>query len=370
MSFDARDAKASVSELGVRLADEGAAHARQAGFEGEVLASSALSVRLAEQNIDKVALHTLEGVTEESERLGVDVVVFGTIRRDYAVGDERVDTLTIQWSAFDVMARSLVLEDRLTIRSDQLETRERWTWIERDSLWEPGNSFPVPPREPSLDREVIVRSTLLARRVASQLTESGDIYLAPTDTSTLVNSVQRLRAAQSAFASIYADRAKTAEDTGAPVDLEKPFILDGQEVAGLSGARAYIESLREATRGTGAARFSESISTALAESLLPRLPADSRLIDLGSTKWSDTQLVEGELAQGGLVRSLLARQALLDSNVRLAIAPRLERFGDRFLLRVQVYDLSDARLLASTHTRLDRLFTDEIARELTLGPMP
>jgi S1-C subfamily serine protease len=75
-------------------------------------------------------------------------------------------------------------------------------------------------------------------------------------------------------------------------------------------------------------------------------------------------LVEGELAQGGLVSSRAAREALQAAGITLVAAPRLERVGDAFLVRLDLYDLQDPRVAATATAPIPAALAPELQRAL------
>ena len=367
VTFDLRKPAPWVSELGVRLADDVAKQVTAAGLTSTVLGTNGMAIRLTELNVDRVSLHSLASVSDHGDRLGVDTIVFGTIKRDENLGRDGLDQLSIDLTAFDLFGRNIVATEKFALRSDQLETRDHWLWAERSSTWQPGDKFPVPEPERSLDREIHAVTRVLAKRVLAAIGTSdiqGIVYIPPTDTARFVRSIARLRGVQSVFAAEFTARMRDAERNGTPLDVARPMRLDNIDFNGLQAAKAYLETLRESLLATDTARFGMSVSSSLAQEVLAKLSTEVRVNDLGFTKWSDTQLVEGELATGGLARSLLARRAMRAMDIALVIAPRLERFGDHFQLRAKVYDLIGERLAATTYARLDRRFNAALRSEL------
>jgi hypothetical protein len=69
--------------------------------------------------------------------------------------------------------------------------------------------------------------------------------------------------------------------------------------------------------------------------------------DLSAVGPVDRALIYGELSQGGLSKSFAARDALKAGGVGLVVAPRLERIGDTWQIRVDAYDLARARTPAA-----------------------
>jgi hypothetical protein len=128
-------------------------------------------------------------------------------------------------------------------------------------------------------------------------------------------------------------------------------------------------------RAAGAApdtgsRFGAQLSTMLAEKLRPRLAGhELRVLDAGLTNRADAPVVEQGLATGAVSTGSPAARALGASGIGLVTVPRLERFGPRYVLRVEVYDLRTGRLAASTHAAIDARFEPDLARELGVASM-
>jgi S1-C subfamily serine protease len=187
----------------------------------------------------------------------------------------------------------------------------------------------------------------------------GAVYVAPLDAAGFVRSVARLRAAQAAYA---AEVARRAAD---PAAAAGKVVLNGTEFPDLQAAEAYLVTLGESLQVTDAARFGQTFAGMLAEEVRARFaPQGLRVLDLGFTLQSDRQLVEGTLAQGGLVRSLSAREALKASGVGLVVAPRLERVGDAFEVHVEAFDVAAGAVLASGDATIPPALVPELQRAL------
>jgi hypothetical protein len=322
VTWDYRRTGSSVTELGVRVADDIATGVVEGGYGGQVLGPAGLEARLAELNMDKRSISTLGAVAQEGDRLGVDAVVFGTIKRQVDNGANGRETLDLAVSAYDFATSRLVAQDEIEVASDREENRTCFDLANRDSLWMPGDRWQVPEAPRTFDREIAAVTDILARRLAGSIDVNaiaGATYIPTTDTA--------------------------------------PY------------ARAA-----NAPPGTGS-RFGAQLSTMLGEKLRPKLAGhELRVLDAGLAQPQDAPVVEQGLAAGAVSTGSPAARALGASGIGLVAVPRLERFGPRYSLRVEVYDLRTGKLAASTHAPIDARFEPDLAHELgvasTTAPEP
>ncbi len=367
-----------VSELGESLADHLARELAAARPTSWVLAPRDLALRAASANLPREALSTLDAVRTHGARLGVDVLVFGTIRRREDSRVRHRSELVVEVSAYDLQRARIVAQDPpFAIGSDNEQNAHAWRLATEDGTWLPARDWPIPESEPTFDRELVVLCEQVAQYVATFLTAeevSGKVYIPPTDTSRFVQSTATLRAAQASFARELERRREAAALSGEPVDSASPMVLGGVEFPSLQVAEAYLTELREDLTSGPALRFAKNVSDLLAQTLLPTLTTRGLLVnDLGFTKWSDTQLVEGELALGGLARSEIARDALSAIGVSHVVAPRIDALGQGYQLRVEVLDLGRRSLVGTTFVPISPRFADDLRRELdaaALVPLP
>ncbi len=356
-----------VTRLGEWLADEVAVRLAGAGYGGWIVDTSGMQALLADINLPRTSLHSIADVSRHGHRLGVDVVVFGTIRHYHSAGRDPTGLLEVDLVAHDLDGRRSIARRSIEIRAVRSNDRY-WTYEDRPSAWQPGNEFNVRDVESTLDRELQVAARVLGRRVVSALAArptDGVIYVAPVDTAGFVRSIARLRSAQSTFADEYARRAEIARGGGTPLDHDAPLILNGAEFPNLQTARAYLEELREGLQASDAMRLGMGVSSLIAEAM-QRAGGDRqlRVNDIGFTRWSETQLVEGELATGGLARSMLARKMMVDEGIKVVVAPRLDSFASHIVLRVEAIDLARETVLLTTHFPIDGRFEDALGRQL------
>ncbi len=366
VTYDLRKGDPSISVLGERIADEAALGLNALGYRA--LQTTAMGVEVSRTNVERTALFTLEAVVQHGDRLGLDVVVFGKIRRDDNVGRIARHVLSVDLFAYDFVNGAVVSRKQWEIPSDHPAAAEPFRWHKQRSLWEAGTAWRVPEETPSFDREIKILCESLAKQCFNRIDDKkieGVIYIPPTDTALFVRSVARVRSAQAAFAAEYTRRLDDANATGKELDDDAPLVINEIEFPNLQQARAYLTELREGLMAGPAVRFGQAISSTLAETLRPLLEGNEvRVNDVGFTKWSDTQLIEGELALGGLARSLVARQAMKESGITLVIAPRIDRFGTNYVLRAEVYDLVEGQLAASAHQRLADKYADDLRAAL------
>ncbi len=337
-----------------------------------VLGPRELEIRASDTNVPREALSTLVAVKDHGPRLGVDAFVFGTIhRRDHVQARNRHE-LTLELNAYDIQAGRLLAKDSFRLPSDVADNVEPWRMATQEGTWLPLRDWPVPEPAFSLERELATLSGMLARRIGQHISGDGmrgKVYVAPADTSRFVGAVSRLRGAQAAYAMELARREAEAAATGNALDRDYPLVLNGVEFGSLQVAEAYMTELREGLAASRAMRFAEEISRLLAGELMSSVPDGVLFGDLGFTKWSDTQLVEGELAQGGLARSQAARDVLTGMGIARVVAPRIDELGKGYQLRVDVFDLEARAFAGTTYVTIAPRYRDELARELDAPKM-
>ena len=318
VTYDYRRRGPWVCELAVRVADDLATGIADAGYHGQVLPPAGVEARLAEMNMEKRAISTLAAVAEQGDRVGVDAVVFGTIKHTIDTGASGREVLTLAVSAYDFGSGRIVASDEVEISSDRQENRGTFDLAQRDSLWLPGDRWQVPDTEKTFDREIAAVTDVLARRVAGSIdlkTFEGAAYVPVTDTA--------------------------------------PY-------ARVAGAAAGPNP---------GSRFGAQLSTMFAEKLRPKLQAhELRVLDAGLANAAEAPVVEQGLATGAVTTGSPAARALGASGIGLVAVPRLERFGARFVLRVECYDLRTGRLASSTHVPIAARFEPDLAREVGLAP--
>jgi S1-C subfamily serine protease len=370
--YDADHAGPWVPELGAALADEVGATLRARGFTGSVLETTDMGIRLSQVNLEKVSLATAEAVAASGDRLGVDVVVFGTMKKDKDPGQAFLQHIKVDLAAYGFQSGALVARARFDLRSDSKENTRAYAAAKNESLWMPGTEWNVPATDKGFDQEIRVVAGILGKRALQGIdvgTLKGAIYIPPADTGRFVRSIAKLRAAQSAFALEYERRSKEVMKGESPLDIDKPITLNGVEFKNLQGAYAYLTTLREQLLATETARFAGTVSSIMAEGLRPQVSPRTVLLDAGFTQGSDLQLLEGDLATGGLARSLRARTALKEQNIDIVLAPKIEKVGVNYALRVEVYDLRAPNLMSSSSMRIEPRFATELARQLAVDDL-
>jgi S1-C subfamily serine protease len=360
-----------VTELGVDIADRIAQEIGTQGYAGQVLSTVDAQVIAARGNVDRATLSSLPAVREHGVRFGADVIVFGTIKVTRNAGDVGRNTLRYDLTGYDVMSERVVSRRGWTISNRTTGSAYELTRLDQESAWMPESQFAAAPVEPKLSTEIEIATRALASRIAPRLKQQpAKAYLAPLDSSEFVRAVSFLRSAQAIFADEYETRLRMAAASAAggraePLDVQKPLVIHDTEFPSLQAAKAYMVRLREALQASSGARFGESFSAQLGQDL-QRMLGDGQLqiVDLGFTEWSDTQLVEGQLALGGITRSKIARDILKKSGIRYVIQPRLEKLSKVYLFRVQVFDVEAGNVFASTHFPVQESFGPELSEEL------
>jgi S1-C subfamily serine protease len=361
-----------VPELGAALADAAAAGLKARGFQGSVLDTADMGIRLSQVNLEKVSLASAEAVAGSGDRLGVDVVVFGKMKRDKDTSVAFGQSIKVDIAAYGFQSGALVARAVFELRSDSKENKKAYSAAQNDSLWMPGTEWQVPATDMGFDQELKVVAGILAKRALQGIdfgTLKGSIYIPPADTGRFVRSIAKLRAAQASFAQEYKNRSKEVMKGESPLDVEKAVTLNGVEFKTLQAAYSYLATLREQLLSTETARFPTTVSSILAESLRPQVAPRTILLDAGFTKGSDLQLFEGDLATGGLARSLRARDALKEQGIDLVLAPRIEKVGVNFALRVEVYDLRTPNVMSSSSVRIEPRYATELAQQLNVDEL-
>src|SRR5258706_9097725 len=221
-----------VPALGADLADAAATGLRGKGFGGAVLDTADMAMRLSQVNIEKVSLAAAEAVAAAGDRMGVDVVVFGRMKREKDPGAAFLEVVKVDLQAYGFQSGGLVAHATFDLRSDSKENKRAFAAARNDSLWMPGTEWQVPSPEKGFDQELKVVTGILAKRLLQGIDVAdlkGALYLPPADTGRFVRSVAKLRAAQVSFAFEYARRAKEVMKGESPLAVEKPVTLDGGE---------------------------------------------------------------------------------------------------------------------------------------------
>lgn len=353
VTYDLRTNKPWVSELGLETTDAVARSLREKGFTGQTFATEDVGLRLAQANVARSSYLTLEEVAANAERLGADVVVFGTIKRRDRVGALDRDVLRCELQAYDVSGRRIATSTRWEVPSDDLSYRQAWDMAQAESPWAEDSRYAMPSGRPGLAAELQRISDDLARALGRTIDPAkleGSMYVAPLDVAAWVPQLVTLRSAQGAFAAEISRRADEARAANAPLDTSGTIVLDGVEYPSFQAAEAQMTHLGTAYQATPAARFAQSFSSGLADALRTRTAPSGRAVnDLAAVGPVDRALIDGELSQGGLGKSFAARDALRAAGVSLVVAPRLERIGDTLQIRVDAYDLA-AGAVAGTGT--------------------
>jgi hypothetical protein len=344
VTYDLRTNKPWVSQMGVDAADAVARSLKEQGFGGEAFATPDVGLRLAQANVARSSFLTIEQVAANAQRLGADVVVFGTIKRRDRVGALDRDVLTCELQAYDVPGRRIATSTRWEVPSDDSSYRQAWDLAQTESSWAQDSRYAMPSGTPGLAAELQRVAQDLAAGLADSVDPaklSGSIYVAPLEVSAFAPQLASLRAAQSSYASEVSRRADVARESNAPIDTSGTIVLDGVEYTSFQAAEAHMTQLGAAWQATPASRFAQSFSAELADALRARTAPSGRTVnDLAAVTPVDRALIDGELSQGGLSKSFAARDALQAAGVGLVVTPRLEKIGDTFQIRVDAYDLA------------------------------
>ncbi len=368
VTYDMRTNKPWVSEMGVGTADAVARSLREQGFGGEAFATQDVGLRLAQANVARSSFLTIEQVSASAQRLGADVVVFGTIKRRDRVGALDRDVLTCELQAYDVPGRRIATSTRWEIPSDDTSYQQAWDLAQTESSWAEDSRYAMPSGKPGLAAELQRLSDDLASALASKIDPAkleGSIYVAPLDVAAFVPQLATLRSAQGAFASEISRRADEARAANTHLDSSGTIVLDGTEYPSFQAAEAHMTKLGTAYQATSAARFAQSFGAQLADALRTRTAPSGRAVnDLAAVGPVDRALIDGELSQGGLSKSFAARDALRAAGVGLVVASRLERIGDTYQIRVDAYELANGSLSGGAAAPIAPALVNELERAL------
>lgn len=361
----------SVSDYGVEIANQVSDRMMEIGYRGMALDTNSMGIRISKANTVKASLSNIESVATHGARLGTDLIVFGSIRRDNDVGRAARDVLTVDLNCWDFRNQAMIAREKFEVPSDDRSNTKIWRLAQRASLWAPDDKWGVgEDSNINLMAEIRTQTASLTREILKSVNAAdieGVVYIPPTDTSPFVQTIAALRAAQASFGAEYNRRVDVATAAGTPLDTASPVSMNGLSFPNLQAAQAKLETMREDLLASSAVRFGQSVSSMMGEAFQPSFrPHEVRVNDLGFTKWSDTQLVEGELALGGLARSAKARAAMKGAGITLVIAPRLERFGNDYALRADVYDLNTSSIVTSAHVTIANTFTSQLESELAV----
>jgi hypothetical protein len=101
-------------------------------------------LRLAQANVARSSFLTLEQVSANAQRVGADVVVFGTIKRRDRVGALDRDVLTCELQAYDVPGRRIATSTRWDVPSDDTSYRQAVDLAQTESSWAQDSRYAMP----------------------------------------------------------------------------------------------------------------------------------------------------------------------------------------------------------------------------------
>lgn len=372
VSYDLKAGKPWVSEFGVATADAVASALKAKGLAGQAFATDDVGLRMTQTNVSRTSFTTLETVSANAERLGADLVVFGTIRRRDSVGALDRDVLSCEIQAYDVAGRRVATSARFEMPSDDVTLRRAWDLAQAESAWMPDSRYGVAQSTPALANELKRVSGDLAKSLGKTIDPSkieGTVYVAPLDVAAFSPDVAILRSAQGAYAAEVTRRIDAGTAANAQAEFGGKIVLNGTEFPNFQAAEAHLTQLTANYQATSAARFAISFGSMLGDAIRERvLPAGKSVNDLAGIGPMDRVLVEGELAQGGLAKSAGARDALRNAKIGLVVASRLERIGDAISIRVDAYDLAQGADLGDGTATIPSALLPELQRALAPGP--
>lgn len=369
VSHDLKAGKPWVSELGVATADSVARVLREKGYSGQVYATEDVGLALNRANVARGSLTTIDAIAANGDRLGADVVVFGTFRRRDQVGALDRDVIACELTAYDVAGRRIATSTRWELASDDSSLRRVWDLAQRESSWMPDSRWGMPSVSPDLATELSRVQEDLAialGRTVDPAKIQGAIYVAPLDVTAFAPHVATLRSAQGAYATEVARRVDAARAANTAVDLSGTIVLGGTEYPTFQAAEDHLAQLAANFQATTAARFAQTFSAGLGDEIRARVQGAGKLVnDLAAVRPADRALIEGELAQGGVARSTASREALATAGVGLLVATRLEKVGDALQVRVDAYDLAQGAVVGDGRAGIPGSLFPEVERALS-----
>ena len=367
--YDLRRNGPFVSDLAMLVPDELCRQVESDGVRRTLLAPRDMEGRIADSNLARSELFARSSIELRAERMGVDVLVLGELRRERDVGRSGRDELRVEIVAIDVESRAVLARADATSYFSDVERNVRlYQLADRDGLWLSDSKWEVPEDERTLDRELAVAARVLARRAGSACSSArstGAVYVAPTDTGNLVSQLAYLRAAQGAYNAELRRRSESAVRSGGQLDMTAPVTLVDGEFESMQAAEAFLKHLEEAARATPAMRFGEGLSARL-RAELQQQPSGREVRDFGSAATADTQRASFVLATQGLAANPEARKALAGEGVGVVLAPRLEHVGSNWIVRVDVLDLGAQGSTPTKSFTLDSKFNQALQAELGL----
>lgn len=375
----------SVSELGVRFAEELAEALRERMNSSGVLGPAELEVRLRQVNIGKQALFEQEDIAEHADRLGVDLVLYGKIKRRRDRRRPMGESLEVDVRALNLRYDSAASK-KIELPSWEDSNQTAWRLCDEQSLWEPTRSYDSPEHDRSFEDEIQAVVGILCQRILSvdklqqldRTKEDGSIYIPPADSAILVKEIYKVREAQIKLGESYRKRLDAELVPGEEDSGPRPgdrFVWGGQEYKDIRHAIDEVNAAADALRSGSAAMFGETISSMFIEELRPHLHPRRPIMDVGFTGQNallvDAALASGtlanrELATSGSVHFGRARELLQEKKVEIVVAPKIEQVGRHFSLRVEIYDLNPKKpsVRSSQSQRIDSRFTPQLAKEL------
>jgi S1-C subfamily serine protease len=355
-----------VSELGVSIAEEIAQQLGTEAHDSDALGPEDVALRLSEANLARSSMTSLETVAGATQRLRVGLVSFGTIRRRDRVGAADRDVLSCELQAYEVDSGRVIASRKWEIPSDDATLRQAWDLAQAESAWLGDSRWNTAEAVPTLMGEFDIVAAELADKLAPQLpADAGTVYVAPLDTAAFVRALAQLNAARAAFAVEYGRRYDAGMASAQPMDTKSPLVLDGTEFPDLQRAEAYLATLGTSLQATDAARFAQAFSGLIGDQLQRQLRSAGTVVrTLPTMEHSADQLVNGQLASGGLASSAAARKALNDAGIALVIAPRLERLGGVFQVRVEAWSPATGNSAGTATAVLSPALAPEIEKQL------
>ncbi len=356
-----------VTRLGVELGTELATAIESAGFGGVVLNPREMIQTLRDLNVtEPTALYRYADVLAQGPRLGVDVVVFGTMSQPDVAG--RADPIEVEVIAADVLERFEVGSSCAFAIPGTKQHKRAIDLLVPDRAWTVAERLPASGRGDLL-HELRVAVVLLSKRIeqhpcSQPKEEERRIYVAPADSSLFASGFNELSSLWDEYRrnKLALDARPIRPDGSNPRD--EPFSLGGYEFPNVDAARAFLTAYRKSLQSTDNYRFCTDVARQVVEELRPRLDPSEVFNDLTFLQSANPEELDDLLTSGGAVNDRTVQAQLRRAGITMVVQPRFLRLGEYFLLRADVYDLEERDFALSTSFALDGRYSKALAEKL------
>lgn len=329
----------------------------------------------------------MAAIEQHADRIGVDVVVFGSIQQRKNAHRDFGERLQVSLRAHNFMQPQGVSET-VNIDSHERANLEAYALFDQRSLWQPAGASRVDEPTHTFDQELEAAVEIVANRVLDQIdleawakrTKGGvaaTIYVPPADSQEFVRQIQAVRNDQLQFWSIYEERQRaTLEGDPNRKGLSEDIPWKG-EMRSIEDVEGELLARWDALGTAGAGEFGRTLSQLFIEFIRNRVAPNTVIKDAGfvpkDALFVDASIADGTLQRqlsqsptGGLARTWNARQKLLQSDIDIVFNPKIVRFGEHFSIRVEMYELNKGSVEHPASARINRHFSKDLAKALEI----